>query len=271
MAATAQTIWSLPAYLPDLQPPLTDTMLADAEAKIGQALPKEYVDLLRVQNGGYIRYELPGRLNESIFGIGPGYPCLVAVEWDEAQENVSFPLQGLYPFDGDGHWNLCLDYRKTPNAPTVQYVDVECDSQTRVAGSFAEYLSMLRVKVRDDEYVVEGGGDIEAIKSALLSAGLKVKFNPPDFYSQGYAIHTARYGDGWINLSPNTVPRGFVRTDHYRYNELKDLLPGEASRYPEAPADSCIMLLAGQGTKKTLAAFEKSGMHVRRLADCLKE
>ena len=115
MPATPQTIWQVPAYLPYLQPPLTDEIVDAAQKTIGHPLPKEYVDLLRQQNGGYIRYRLENRLNEEIAGIGPNFPSLTKVQWDDAQECVSFPLQGLFPFDGNGDWNLCPDYRKDAN------------------------------------------------------------------------------------------------------------------------------------------------------------
>ena len=59
MAATSETIWQVPAYLPYLQPPLTDAAVAAAEAAIGYKLPPDYLNLLRKQNGGYIRYSLP--------------------------------------------------------------------------------------------------------------------------------------------------------------------------------------------------------------------
>ncbi len=58
-------------------------------------------------------------------------------------------------------------------------------------------------------------------------------------------LHRARLGTEktpqWIWLSPNEVPRGFVRSDHCRYNELKELMPGSAARFPELPPDSYIL------------------------------
>jgi hypothetical protein len=270
MPATPRNIWQVPAYLPFLQPPLTDEMVAEAQAKIGHPLPREYLELLAVQNGGYIGYRLPDRLNEMIAGIGPNFPSLTDVQWDQAQEVVSFPLDGLFPFDGDGHWNLCLDYRKDPANPCVSYVDVEVDSQSRVAATFADYLAKLKPHVRDDEYVVEGAGDIEAFK-AMLGSTLKVKFSPADTYAHGYPIHAARFGDGWINLSPNTVRRGFVCPDDPRYEQLKDLLPGHAPRYPGAPDESIILLATGKALPKLMGAVEKSGMRVRPLRDNVKD
>jgi hypothetical protein len=58
MSATLETIWSVPAYLPCLQPALSDRLVQDAEAIVGHRLPSAYLDILSVQNGGYIRYIL---------------------------------------------------------------------------------------------------------------------------------------------------------------------------------------------------------------------
>src|SRR3974390_343838 len=112
MSASPATIWKVPVYLPYLQPPMTEEALADAERYVGHRLPNSYIALLRVQNGGYIRYTLPGSVHSQIRGIGPYYPSLTGFDWREAQEYVSYELQGLIPFDGDGHWYLCLDYRR---------------------------------------------------------------------------------------------------------------------------------------------------------------
>jgi SMI1-KNR4 cell-wall len=103
MGATADTIWEVPVYLPFLQPALTEEAIQSAEEQIGYRLPKEYLDLLRNQNGGGLRYCLPDNVHDMIAGIGPNFPSLTAFDWDEWQEHVRFPLDGLVPFDGDGH------------------------------------------------------------------------------------------------------------------------------------------------------------------------
>jgi hypothetical protein len=269
VGATADTIWQVPAYLPYLQPPLTDRAIASAEKAIGHKLPDEFLNLLRKQNGGYIRYSLPEMVHDSIAGIGPHYPSLTRFDWEEAQEVVSFPLQGLVPFDGDGHWHLCLDYRDNSRVPAVTYADIECDQQERIADSFAEYLAMLKLDVGDN-YVLVGVADIEAVK-ADLSKALAVVFDPPDTWAHGYPIHRAGLGtasnpeSAWI--SPNSVPRGFVRPGESRYAELKDLLPGSAHRFPELPAGSFI-LQATEGVRaRVVEACARSGMTVRPLRD----
>ncbi|UIR57341.1 SMI1/KNR4 family protein [Sphingobacterium sp. SRCM116780] len=71
-----KNIWRVPSYLPYVQPQLTDEILANAEKQIGYKLPKELVDILKIQNGGYVRYKLSETPHEQIMGIGPYFPSL---------------------------------------------------------------------------------------------------------------------------------------------------------------------------------------------------
>ena len=272
MRATADTIWRVPAYLPYLQPPLTDVTVAEAEKRIGYKLPGEFLSLLRKQNGGYIRYSLPEMVHDSIAGIGPYFPSLTGFDWDECQEYVSFPLRGLVPFDGDGHWFLCLDYRHNTRTPSITHADIECDEESRVADSFVDYLAMLRFDI-GDEYVLEAVSDIESVK-AELSSSLKTVFDPPDTWAHGYPTHRACLGTKgspeWAWISPNTVPRGFVRADDPRYNELKDLMPGNALRFPEVPAGSYILGATDSVRSKVIDACARSRITVRQLREYVK-
>lgn len=272
MGATADTIWRVPAYLPYLQPPLTDKAVAAAEKQIGYRLPPELVNLLKKQNGGYIRFSLPEMVHNSIAGIGPHFPSLTGFDWDESQAQVRYSLQGLVPFDGDGHWHLCLDYRQNSGAPSVTYADIECDRESRIADSFADYLAMLEIDV-GNEYVVEGVSDIEKVKAAL-SSSLKTVFDPPDTWAYGYPTHRARLGTKddpeWIWITPNTVPRGFVRSDHPRYADLKDLMPGFASRFPEVPAGSYMLCTTDGVRSKVIEACAQSRVLVRPLREFVK-
>jgi hypothetical protein len=269
MTASPNTIWQVPAYLPYLQPPLTEATVASAEKQIGYKLPTEYLNLLKKQNGGYIRYSLPEMVHDSIAGIGPNFPSLTGFDWDECQEYVGFPLHGLVPFDGDGHWHLCLDYRQHASAPTVTYVDIEFDGESPVAVSFAEYLVKLRIDV-GEEYVVEGVLEIEKLKSEF-SAALGIALEPPDTYAHGYPTYRGRLGTEnnpqWVWISPNTVPRGFVRPDDARYAELKGLMPGFASRFPEVPADGYILSATDAVRTKVVRACVRSRMAIRPLRE----
>jgi hypothetical protein len=272
MSATADTIWRVPAYLPYLQPPLTDGAVASTEKEIGYKLPIEYLGLLKRQNGGYIRFSLPEMVHDSIAGIGPNFPSLTGFDWDDCQEHVSFALQGLVPFDGDGHWHMCLDYRNNSATPSVTYVDIECDRQSPIADSFVDYLAMLQIDV-GDEYVLETASDIEAVKFNLSSA-LSCAFGRPDSLAHGYPEHRARLGTQnepeWVWISPNTVPRGFVRSDDPRYAQLKDQMPGHAARFPELPAHSYILSATDGVRSKVIATCTQSHLAVRPLREYVK-
>lgn len=275
MGATADTIWRVPAYLPYLQPPLTDEDVADAERAIGYRLPAEFVALLRKQNGGYIRFSLPDSPHDSIAGIGPYYPSLTGfTDWDEVQEHVSFPLAGLIPFDGDGHWHLCLDYRRDSARPCVTYADIELDRESPVAGSFAEYLAVLRIEV-EDKWVLEAVPDIEGVK-ATLAAALATTFDLPDTWAHGYPTHRAalptrgQYPE-CLWLTPNVVPRGFVRNDDPRFHELHASLPGYAPRYPELLPNSYILGATDDSRSKVLQACLQHGIALRPLRECMDD
>jgi hypothetical protein len=251
---------------------LTDEAIAAAEKEIGYKLPREYLRLLRKQNGGYIRYSLPGKVHDTIAGIGPYFPSLTRFDWEECQEHVGFPLRGLVPFDGDGHWHLCLDYRQDPQAPAVTYADIELDRESRVADSFAAYLAMLRLRVGDD-YVLEAVPDIEKLTSDL-SSQLGTAFGPPDTWAYGYPTWRARLGTRqdpqWVWISPNTVPRGFVRPDDRRYSELKDLLPGQGERFPGLPPGSYILSATDGVRARVIDACTRCRLAVRPLREYVK-
>ncbi len=270
MPATAETIWRVPAYLPYLQPSLTASAAIAAEAKIGYKLPAEYLNLLKKQNGGYIRYSLPEMVHEIIAGIGPNFPSLTNFDWEEFQEHVRFPLNGLVPFGGDGHRHLCLDYRQHKDAPVITHVDIECDHETPIATSFADYLAKLKIDSGED-YVVENASDIQRITSEL-SAALGAAFEPVDTYAHGCAMHhrarLRREDDRqWVWLSPNNVPRGYVRPNHARYAELKDLLPGFALRFPEVPADAYILRATETVRAEVVRACVQARIAIRPLRE----
>jgi SMI1-KNR4 cell-wall len=137
------TIWQVPAYLPYRQPKLTAEALAMAEKRIGYKLPTAYIDLLQVQNGGYIRFTGLNGLNRVMYGIGPYFPNIEDNDWSPYDGDLTIELEGLAPFDGDGHWHLCLDYRKSKDHPQVTYIDTETDQEESIAASFGEYSTAL--------------------------------------------------------------------------------------------------------------------------------
>ena len=159
MAFDLTQFWGTDYYK---NPKLTDSVVAEAEKRLGVILPLEFIALLRLQNGGYTK--------------GFGYPMTQRTSWadnhvplDELNGigNPETPLTGhnilsrdyltqewgLPPnqvlLAGDGHWWLTLDYRKSP-LPSVSWLDVELGEDIPVASSFAAFLEGLRPSAEFD-------------------------------------------------------------------------------------------------------------------------
>jgi hypothetical protein len=245
-----KTIWKVPKYLPYVQPDLTEDIISEAEKKIGKKLPKEYIELLKIQNGGYIRFTIEGTPHSQISGIGPYYPSITDFEWLGAYDDLSFDVNGLFPFDGDGHWNICLDYRKNKTEPEVTYIDTESDYEKPIAATFKEYLNLLEMDVEND-YVIETDSAIETILKHISDI-TKIKFEAPDSRAHGYTEYRSNFKDSWIWISPNTSPSGFVRKDDDRYAELKSQLITTALRYPEIPANSILIAVSEDDVRQEL-------------------
>jgi len=264
--------WKSPTYLPYLQPKLTEEALNDAETKIGYKLPKELVELLKIQNGGYISLSLTDSPHTTIAGIGPYFPSLMDFDFEEVQEYVDFPLQGLVPFDGDGHWHLCLDYRSNVENPQITFIDVECNEQEIIAESFSEYLSLLKLEITDEK-VIE---DVQAIEDVIdsLSKLIDCSFPPADSWAHGYETYRAALGDStkpeWLWITPNEVPNGFVRESDDRYNELKEFMKGKRKRYHNLPDNSYILSCTDGVYEKVSKACVESGLKIQELQEYYK-
>ncbi len=135
---------------------LTDEMVASIESRLGHKLPREYIELLQIKNGGYTRgfgfpmsqattwaedhvplYDLKGIAREP-FSHGPlsladnSYLC---EEWGLPSKQVLL--------SGDGHYWITLDYRNG-EVPSVSWIDTECDEDIPVASTFGAFLEGLR-------------------------------------------------------------------------------------------------------------------------------
>ena len=102
-------------------------MVRAAEAALKVKLPRAYLDILAVQNGGYLhRRTAPDEKPpvDFIAGIGPRFPRLPMSDWAEVKQEMAEAglkkpkqIDGLIPFSGDGHTYYCFDYRKAGAAP----------------------------------------------------------------------------------------------------------------------------------------------------------
>ncbi|WP_197494058.1 SMI1/KNR4 family protein [Lewinella sp. 4G2] len=123
-----------------------------AEQELGVDLPELFIDLLKVQNGGYTKgFAYPMTIETSwsknhiplyeLFGIdlyhGPGnssnilYSTYMIEEWGLPEKQVLL--------SGDGHWWITLDYRKS-TIPSVNWIDCECSEDIHVANNFTDFI-----------------------------------------------------------------------------------------------------------------------------------
>lgn len=269
-----ESLWGVPAYLPYLQPELTEEAVLEVEARIGFKLPEEYLSLLRIQNGGYLRWRLPDLVHDTIRGIGPNFPALEVPDWESHGDWLPFDVKDgkkLIPFDGDGHWLLCFDYRKNKSRPAITLVDTEAVSEEKIAGSFAAYLELLEPKVEESEFVIIPSAPLETLKAQIASA-LDMQIDDFDDSVSGYPVHRLiteredRRATIW--LRPNLVPHGFVRPEDSRYDELKDLMPGMVKRYPGLAEEAWILQATDNILPGLLAFLEARKVAVQPLEDC---
>jgi hypothetical protein len=235
--------WSVPAFLDYVQPALTEEAVAGAEAQLGVVLPAVYLRLLREQNGGYLRAR--SKLSETMFGIGPRFPSITRDEswWrpKNAEPGMWAPEEPalLIPFDGDGHWDMCFDYRKCGPAgdPSVTYVDCECEYEEPIAGHLLDYLAGLVDDESDRSIRVYGTTTPEVVARGIARCLRRDVPTVGDF-DHGYPIWRVALGDAeWCWCSSNRVPKGFRR-------EGLRVVTTEATalRIPEDP--SCRVLLS---------------------------
>ena len=259
-------IWRKPIYLPYLQEPLTPEALRVAEEELGRALPRELAMMLSAQNGGYLRYELEGYPLDAISGIGEAYPSLTRFSWGEERECVSFELDGLVPFSGDGHWYLCLDYRASEQ-PAVAYIDVECDEQSIIAKDFASFLALLRLDT-SGKIALQTKLDLNGIK-ARLEEILSVRARVADPQLYGFSVYNFAREGGVLSLSPNEVRLGFARRGERRFKELKNF--SELTlRYAELDGSAMILdVFKEELMDEILRELKDAGLCAQSLKDAV--
>lgn len=259
-------IWQSPKYLPYIQPILTDEALAVAEKQLGHKLPIEYIELLKIQNGGYIRYTIEETGHSVIAGIGPYYPSITDDHgWSESEDwGLSFKLDGLVPFDGDGHWHICFDYRNQQVEPAITLIDIESDKEQAIAINFKEYLSLLVMEVEDDYVIDTNLSIVEAVKQVAEIA--EIDFEAPDAWAHGYAQYRGKYKGKWVWISANKVPSGFVRSDDKRYDELRLQMETSALLYPEISENALLISTSDEkATKSLIGLLTKNAWSIQPL------
>jgi len=136
-------------------PPLDTNTIKQAEKQLGVKLPGEFLDLLKIQNGGFTKeFVFPTveqtswaddhvALNE-LNGIVLD-PDFVTAH-NILRSGYLIKEGGLPPnqvvLTGEGGWWICLDYRKS-RTPSVRWIDRELEMDVLLAKSFEEFLGRL--------------------------------------------------------------------------------------------------------------------------------
>lgn len=137
-------------------PPLTDAMVEHAESALGRRLPRSYVDLLRLRNGGalvrrcvptpYPTSWAPDHIEMSaLLGIGGERGIDAPFGSEYLIREWGYPAIGIViaEMPSGGHDAVMLDYRAGGQEPAVVYVD-EDRIPRPLAPSFADLIAALR-------------------------------------------------------------------------------------------------------------------------------
>jgi hypothetical protein len=274
VSSSLRDLWRVPAYLPYLEPKLTSRSTARAEKALGVRLSRLYLAMLRLQNGGYLRRTFPDLPHRMIWGIGPHFPGIADGRWtalcDEAEsadDGRWHPREArkLVPFDGDGHWYLCFDYRKSGprREPAIAYVDLELGHERRIAPSFAAFVDAL---VEDAAEPTLGLCTALTLARAAKKLGeaLGAPFEDQGDFDHGYRTYRCRLGrasaPAWAWLSENRVVRGWARRGERNFAGRRTLLPGKALRWPAHPECSLVLVSSAEVAQRLSKACTKLGI-----------
>lgn len=131
---------------------LTDEMVKKAEELLDIKLPISYINILKQQNGGYIKFnayptKIPNSWAEDhvnvdhILGIGWGMDKGI-LESEYLIQEWELP-NNVVLISGDGHSWIALDYRIKMPEPPVIFIDTEEEMIIELAPNFEAFLNGL--------------------------------------------------------------------------------------------------------------------------------
>ncbi|GAB6258678.1 MULTISPECIES: SMI1/KNR4 family protein [Peribacillus] len=107
---------------------LTEGDILDAETNLNIKLPKEYIELLKIQNGGYLKYNaLPVSFKNSYADNHIAVDFLFGIKENEGIYKSKYHLnewgikeKDFVTISGDGHTWIVLDYSKNKDEPPTE-------------------------------------------------------------------------------------------------------------------------------------------------------
>lgn len=227
-------------------------------------MPSAFLDVLRVQNGGPIRFRIPNSVGDTISGIGPRFPSITDSSFWESQEYVDFSLDGLVPFDGDGHWFNCLDFRKSELSPSVAYVDIECNSEHQLADGFAALLNQMELDV-ENERVLAGVRDIVEARERLEKLfGTKCEKKINNIGVRYLKFQIGDKTDECLWISSNEVAAGYSGDKPSKFN-----FEGNALLFPELTSSAVIFECPNRHLASYKNQLREVGLDLQELDDAL--
>ena len=187
----------------------------------------------------------------------------------------------MIQFDGDGHWMLCFDYRKSQESPAITLVDTEDPTEQPIAESFGAYLQMLQPDVDEVDFALPNIADLETLKLHLAKV-LGMRIDKPSDAAHGYMQHRlvreSDQGKACVWLSPNLVPRSFIHSGIMTRAEWQrratsgdqtiNSTPGIVRRYPGLGDEAWTMTGSEEIIPELLSAVKELGIEVRPLTEC---
>lgn len=240
-----KNIWSKPIYLPFLQPPLTPELIENAEKLIGYPLPKDYIELMYIQNGGAIRSRIKDTMHNKIFGIGPYYPSIT--DFFDSDDTVLKGLASkrLYPFDQEGDEYICFDYPYNGKEPRITALSPSLGYRFTVAKDFSSYLKKLRLDLRGKWIIYTSKSLPNFIKEISIDSNITYEELSSEIH--GYTIFKFIEEGYNIYINSNIVPKGNIKREHVRREEFREILAENALQYPEIQ-DDCLIIACTENT-----------------------
>lgn len=177
---------------------LTEEDIKEAEKQFNVNFPKEYIELLKIKNGGYLKYQaLPVNFKNSwaddhvplqyLYGIKKNKGIFTSKallkEWGIKEKN-------FITISGDGHTWIVLDYRINKKEPEITFIDIEENKITVIFKSFKEMIDNL-YEHQDDEVLNHSVSDVNSSDRAKEL----IKSNDVDEVIEGIYTWSSSYED----------------------------------------------------------------------------
>jgi len=143
--------------------PVTQEMIDHAQNYLGVKLPDEYIELIKIKNGGETKYKRfrTTHWNRYAEGWVPFYE-MVGI-YNDPDDPLSIYIKKhmiaawslpnhIVLLDGECHYWVALDYRECGSTgnPSVVWIDVDNEKEFKFPNSFSEFIEGLVEEWNDD-------------------------------------------------------------------------------------------------------------------------